>query len=77
MSYRRADQDSFTEFFRGDTEVENGQLGVWDTSLLENDQYYIRLEVATTAGVVNVVEHSVGLGGELKLGNFRLALPTW
>ena len=32
----------------------------------------IRLQVATNTGVVNVVEHNVGLSGELKLGNFQL-----
>ncbi|WP_164101843.1 FG-GAP-like repeat-containing protein [Candidatus Laterigemmans baculatus] len=73
LSYRRGDQDQYTEITRSDVPVENGELGVWDTTLLENDQYFIRLEVATTAGAVNVVEHSVGLGGALKLGNFRLA----
>jgi hypothetical protein len=70
LSYRRADETSFTEFFRSTTPVVDGELGVWDTSLLMNDEYVIRLQVATTEGTANVVEHSVGLAGELKLGNF-------
>ncbi|XZE22169.1 FG-GAP-like repeat-containing protein [Pirellulaceae bacterium SH449] len=73
LSYRRIDETSYTEFLQSDTPVTNGQLGVWDTSLLINDEYVIRLEVATSGGIVNVVEHNVGLAGELKLGNFRLS----
>ncbi|TWU41350.1 putative deoxyribonuclease RhsB [Novipirellula aureliae] len=73
LSYRRVDETSYTEFYESTTAVTNGELGVWDTSLLVNDEYVIRLEVATNAGIVNVVEHHVGLAGELKLGNFRLS----
>jgi YD repeat-containing protein len=73
LSYRRIDETTYTQFFESTTAVVNGQLGVWDTSLLINDEYVIRLEAASNAGVVNVVEHNVGLSGELKLGNFRLS----
>ncbi len=73
LSYRRADEDSYTEFYNSRTAVTNGELGVWDTSMLINDEYYIRLEVATTEGIVNVAEQNVGLSGELKLGNFQLS----
>ncbi|QDV25744.1 putative Ig domain-containing protein [Aureliella helgolandensis] len=73
LSYRHVDETSFTQFHESTAAVTNGELGVWDTSLLLNDEYVIRLEVATNAGVVNVAEHHVGLAGELKLGNFRLS----
>ncbi|MFN3188953.1 MAG: FG-GAP-like repeat-containing protein [Aureliella sp.] len=73
LSYRRADDTSFTEILRSTNPVVDGELGVWDTSLLRNDEYVIRLQVATTEGAANVVEHSVGLAGELKLGNFQLS----
>lgn len=73
LSYRRVDETRYTEFFESTTPVNNGELGVWDTSLLSNDEYVIRLEVATNGGVVNVAEHNVGLSGNLKLGNFRLS----
>ncbi len=72
LSYRRVDQTTFTEILESRTAVTDGELGVWDTSLLLNDEYVIRLEVATTEGVANVVERNVGLAGELKLGNFQL-----
>jgi large repetitive protein len=73
LSYRRIDETTYTQFFESTTAVVNGTLGVWDTSLLINDEYVIRLEAVTNAGVVNVVEHNVGLSGDLKLGNFRLS----
>ncbi len=73
LSYRRVDESSYTEFHSSRAAVTDGELGVWDTSLLANDEYVIRLEVATAGGVVNVAEHRVGLSGELKLGNFRLS----
>ncbi len=73
LLYRRVDQTEYTQFFEGTTAVVNGTLGIWDTSLLVNDEYVIRLEATSNTGVVNVVEHNVGLSGELKLGNFRLS----
>ena len=74
LLYRRVDQSEseFVTILQSETAVENGELGVWDTSLLRNDEYVIRLQVATNTGVVNVAEHNVGLAGELKLGNFQL-----
>jgi RHS repeat-associated protein len=73
LSYRRVDDSVFTEFYESTIPVTNGELGVWDTSLLLNDEYVIRLQVATTDAVVNVVDVHIGLAGELKLGNFRLS----
>ena len=73
LSYRLIDDPSFTEILRSETAVVNGELGVWDTSLLRNDEYVLRLEVANSDGVVNVAENNVGLAGDLKLGNFQLA----
>ncbi|RMF89432.1 MAG: hypothetical protein D6741_17950, partial [Planctomycetota bacterium] len=54
LLYRRADVDQFTEFFRSSTAVTNGELGVWDTSLLENDEYVLRLEVSDVFGRIAV-----------------------
>ncbi len=73
LSYRRVDELTYTQFFESTTAVVNGQLGVWDTSLLINDEYVIRVEAATNSGVVNIVDHNVGLSGELKLGNLQLS----
>lgn len=73
LSYRHVDETSFTEFYESTTAVTNGELGMWDTSMLRNDEYIIRLQVVTTDAVVNVVDVNVGLAGELKLGNFQLS----
>lgn len=73
LSYARQDQLQFTEFVHSTTPVNDGLLGVWDTSLLENDAYILRLEVRTESGNTSVYETEVGLSGNLKLGNFRLS----
>ena len=73
LSYRQVDDTVFTQFHESTAAVTDGELGVWDTSLLLNDEYVIRLEVTTTDNVVNIADHNVGLGGNLKLGNFRLS----
>ncbi len=73
LSYARLDQLQFTEFVHNTTSVTDGLLGVWDTTLLENDSYILRLEVVSEAGNTSVHETTVGLSGNLKLGNFRLS----
>ncbi|MGL6073356.1 MAG: FG-GAP-like repeat-containing protein [Fimbriiglobus sp.] len=73
LSYRRQDQASFTTIATGTTAVNNGELGVWDTTLLENDGYTLRLVVTDLFGGSATVERTVGVSGELKLGNFRLS----
>jgi RHS repeat-associated protein len=73
LSYAPLDQLQFTEFVHNTTPVTDGLLGVWDTTLLENDSYVIRLEVTTDAGNTSVHDVTVGLSGELKLGNFRVS----
>ncbi|MGL6073447.1 MAG: FG-GAP-like repeat-containing protein [Fimbriiglobus sp.] len=73
LSYRRQDQASFTTIATGTTAVNNGELGVWDTTLLENDGYTLRLVVTDLFGGIATVERTVGVSGELKLGNFRLS----
>lgn len=73
LSYARADQLNFTEFAHGTSKVTDGLLGTWDTTLLENDAYVIRLEVTDIIGSTSVVDVPVGLSGSLKLGNFRLS----
>jgi large repetitive protein len=73
LSYGQLDQLQFTEFVHSTTPVADGLLGVWDTTLLENDAYVLRLEVVSEAGNTSVYETNVGLSGNLKLGNFRLS----
>ena len=73
LLYRRADQSAFVEIVRSSANVAGGLLGTWDTTLLENDSYVLRLEATDNVGNQSVVEATVGLTGSLKLGNFRLS----
>ncbi len=73
LAYRRLDDLTYTQFFQSTSAVVNGQLGVWDTTQLVNGEYVLRLEARSNNGIVNVVEHSVGVSGNLKLGNFNLS----
>ncbi len=75
LLYRRADQpeSSFVEFATSTTAITDSVLGKWDTTLLNNDEYIIRLEVSNQSGRTNILDRQVGLSGDLKLGNFRLS----
>jgi RHS repeat-associated protein len=53
--------------------IANGVLGKFDPSLLQNDSYILRLEVADNGGNVSYADEVVDVAGELKLGNFRLS----
>ncbi|MEJ1929429.1 putative Ig domain-containing protein [Nostoc sp. NIES-2111] len=63
----------FKEIFRGTTTVNNNVLGKFDPSLLQNDSYILRLTVYDQGNNASTVEDIVDVGGELKLGNFRLS----
>ncbi|WP_414529920.1 putative Ig domain-containing protein, partial [Nodularia chucula] len=53
--------------------IADGVLGKFDPSLLQNDSYILRLEVADNGGHISYSEEVVDVAGELKLGNFRLS----
>ncbi len=73
LSYRRIDQSEYTAIVTGATQVTNAALGRWDTTLLENDNYALKLEVLDTFGSFASIEVEVSVTGNLKLGNFRLS----
>ncbi|MCC5640462.1 hypothetical protein LC593_32470 [Nostoc sp. CHAB 5844] len=60
-------------FVDNPTAIANGVLGKFDPSLLQNDSYILRLEVADNGGNISYSEEVVDVAGELKLGNFRLS----
>ncbi len=60
-------------FVDNPTAIANGVLGRFDPSLLQNDSYILRLEVADNGGHISYAEEVVDVAGELKLGNFRLS----
>jgi RHS repeat-associated protein len=72
------DGGEFKEVWRNDspTAINNGELDAkyqFDPSLLQNDSYILRLEVADNGGHISYSEQTVDVAGELKLGNFRLS----
>ncbi|MBX3423652.1 MAG: VCBS repeat-containing protein [Pirellulaceae bacterium] len=73
LSYRRIDQTQYSLIHEGTTQVSAAALGKWDTTLLENDNYVLKLEVMDTFGSFAAVEVEVSVTGNLKLGNFRLS----
>ncbi len=73
LSYRRIDQSSYKTILTSTIQVTTGSLGKWDTTLLENDNYILKLEVYDTFGSFAAVEVEVSVSGNLKLGNFRLS----
>ncbi|MFN7894124.1 MAG: RHS repeat-associated core domain-containing protein [Pirellula sp.] len=73
LSYRRIDQSIFKTILTSATQVTTGSLGKWDTTLLENDNYVLKLEVFDTFGSFAAMEVEVSVSSNLKLGNFRLS----
>ncbi len=73
LSYRRIDQSSYKTILSSTTQVTTASLGKWDTTLLENDNYVLKLEVYDTFGSFAAVEVEVSVSSNLKLGNFRLS----
>ena len=73
LSYRRVDETTYKTILNSTTAVTTGSLGKWDTTLLENESYVLKLEVLDTFGSFAAVEVEVSVTGNLKLGNFRLS----
>ncbi|WP_249070105.1 RHS repeat domain-containing protein [Argonema antarcticum] len=59
--------------FSGNQNVNNGVLGKFDSSVLPNGSYVVKLTAIDKNGLVNEVEDVIDVAGDLKLGNFRLS----
>jgi len=64
LSYRRIDETTYKTILNSTTAVTNGALGKWDTTLLENDSYVLKLEVLDTFGSFSAVEVEVSVTGK-------------
>nr|WP_322712654.1 putative Ig domain-containing protein [Nostoc sp. ChiSLP03a]MDZ8213882.1 putative Ig domain-containing protein [Nostoc sp. ChiSLP03a] len=60
-------------FVDNPTAITNGVLAKFDPSLLQNDSYILRLEVADNGGHISIADEVIDVAGDLKLGNFRLS----
>jgi YD repeat-containing protein len=65
--------DQFQTIFEGTDEVREGAIGTFDPTLLQNDTYTVRLTAEDAGGNVSSVTETVGVEGNLKLGNFTLS----
>ncbi|MGB3205510.1 MAG: putative Ig domain-containing protein, partial [Crinalium sp.] len=65
--------EDFVKVFEGNSDVTDGVLGKFDPSLLENDTYTVRLTAFDTNNQGSVVEDTISVAGDLKLGNFKLS----
>ncbi|MCF7962081.1 MAG: putative Ig domain-containing protein [Pirellula sp.] len=63
----------FVEIARGTQSVNDGVLGKFDPSILQNDEYYLRLYAVDTGGNDAESQTLVSVAGNLKLGNFSLS----
>lgn len=72
VEYSLTGTDQWTTFATGTQAVVNGTLGTFDPTLLQNNQYTIRVTAVDASG--NTSEQSIALNviGNAKIGNFHL-----
>jgi RHS repeat-associated protein len=72
LEYAPAGDTNFTEFARGTQAVDNGVLGTFDPTLLNNGWYTIRIcGYGPTA--YSEMDITVSVEGQMKIGNFSIA----
>jgi choice-of-anchor A domain-containing protein/RHS repeat-associated protein len=71
LEYSRAGTDQWTQFARGTAPVVNGVLGTFDPTLLQNDDYLIRVTAQDVNGLQTIRAIHVGVMGAAKPGAFR------
>jgi RHS repeat-associated protein len=81
LEYSPREENTFTIFAEGSSDVVNGALGTFDTTVLLNDLYDIRLTAIDINGVSSSVQVVYGVAENLKVGNFSvtfqdLAIPV-
>ncbi|MEQ8848076.1 putative Ig domain-containing protein [Botrimarina sp.] len=63
----------FVEIARGTGNVDGGVLGRFDPSMLQNDEYLLRLYAVDAGGNDAEIQTAVSVAGDLKLGNYTLS----
>ena len=81
LEYSPRGQNQFTLFAEGSSEVVSGVLGTFDTTLLQNDLYDIRLIATDINGLSTGTQVVYSVKENLKVGNFTvtfqdLAIPV-
>ncbi len=72
LEYCSVDGTEYTEFASGNTAVNNGVLGMFDPTLLENGYYNIRL-TARSSNYSVTDEIVISVEGQMKIGNYSIA----
>ncbi|MGE5529142.1 MAG: transglutaminase domain-containing protein, partial [Patescibacteria group bacterium] len=72
LSYRRIGGDAWHEFAKGYTVVNGAVLGTFDTTMLANGPYELRLTAVDDRGFTTSAQITVAVDGELKVGNLHL-----
>lgn len=72
LEYCPAGGTEYAEFASGNTAVNNGVLGTFDPTLLENGYYNIRLTARSSNYIVSD-EIVVSVEGQMKIGNYSIA----
>jgi len=73
LAYAPVGTNDFIDFVTGNEEVIDGLLGTFDTSLLENGFYEIRLSATDVNGLTSYLSVVISVSGDLKLGQFAIS----
>ncbi len=65
--------NGFVEYLRSTSPVENGTLGTFDATQLENGIYFLRLTVVDAYGNETYDQITVSVDGGMKVGNFSIS----
>lgn len=72
LQYAPVDTEDWTVFATGTTQVVNGVLGTFDPTLLQNDEYRMRVVAVDANGLTTYKEIALNVSGNAKIGNFHL-----
>ncbi len=72
LEYSLKDRNAWTEFASGTDEVSNEVVGTFDPTILQNDEYDIRVSALDINGNIRTEKIFIGVEGQAKLGNYRL-----
>jgi len=73
LAYAPVGTNNFIDFVSGNEEVVDGLLGTFDTSLLENGFYEVRLSATDVNGLTSYLSVVISVSGDLKLGQFAIS----
>lgn len=73
LAYAPAGSSTFTEFTRHTSTIEDGVLGIFDPTLIDNGLYTIKLTAYDLAGNYRSTEVQYLVRGKMKLGIFTLS----